>query len=82
MQAEPEQVVGLVGVLDEVLELVQDVPVQESEEQPVGMQCVGEAEPGADEQFEEVFQGPHGGWWPLPEGARERPGDQQRYRVG
>jgi hypothetical protein len=27
------------------------------------------AEPDADEQFEEVFQGPQGGWWPLPEGA-------------
>ena len=74
MQAEPEQVVGLVGVLDEVLELVQDVPVQESEEQPVGVQCVGRAEPGADEQVEEVFQGPQGRWRPSPEGAGQRPG--------
>jgi hypothetical protein len=60
VQAEPEQVVGLVGVVgvvDEVLYLVEDVSVQESEEQPVGVQCVGGAEPGADEQFEEVFQG-------------------------
>ena len=57
MQAEPEQVLGLVGVVDEVLELVEDVSVQESEEQPVGVQCVGGAEPGADEQFKEVFQG-------------------------
>ena len=44
MQAEPEQVFGLVGVVDEVLELVEDVPVQESEEQPVGVQCVGGAD--------------------------------------
>jgi hypothetical protein len=44
------------------------VSVQESEEQPVGVQRVGGAEPGADEQFEEVFQGPQGGWWPLPGG--------------
>jgi hypothetical protein len=36
VQAEPEQVVGLVGVVDKVLQLVEDVPVQESEEQPVG----------------------------------------------
>ena len=42
--------------------------MQESEEQPVGVQCVGGAEPGADEQFEEVFQRPQGGWRPLPEG--------------
>jgi hypothetical protein len=56
--------------------------VQESEEQPVGVQCAGGAEPGADEQFEEVFQGPQGSWRPLPEGAGEWPGDQQRYRVG
>src|SRR6185369_1609888 len=40
------------------------------------------AEPGADEQFEEVFQRPQGSWRPLPEGAGELPGDQQRYRVG
>ena len=57
MQAEPEQVVGLVGVVDDFLWLVEDVSVQESEEQPVGVQCAGGAEPGADEQFEEVFQG-------------------------
>ena len=56
--------------------------MQESEEQPVGVQCVGGAEPGADEQFEEVFQGPQSGWWPSPEGAAEWPDDQQRYRVG
>ena len=56
--------------------------MQESEEQPVGVQCAGRAEPGADEQFEEVFQRPQGGWRPLPEGAGEWPGDQQRYRVG
>ena len=45
VQAEPEQVLGLVGVVDEVLELVEDVSVQESDEQPVGVQCVGGAEP-------------------------------------
>ena len=31
--------------------------MQESKEQAVGMQCVGEAEPGADEQFEEASRG-------------------------
>ena len=56
--------------------------MQESEEQPVGVPCVGGAGPGADQQFEEVFQRPQGGWRPLPEEAGEWPGDQQRYRVG
>jgi hypothetical protein len=45
VQAEAEQVVGLVGVVDEVLQLVEHVSVQESEEQPVGVQCVGGADP-------------------------------------
>jgi hypothetical protein len=33
VQAKPEQIVGLVGVVDEFLQLVEDVSVQESEEQ-------------------------------------------------
>ena len=45
VQAEPEQVVGLVGVLDEFLELVQDVAVQEAEQGPVDVQGAGSAEP-------------------------------------
>ena len=46
MQAEPEQVVGLLGADGEFLELVQDVAVQESEQGPVDVQGVGFAEPG------------------------------------
>ena len=47
VQAQPQQVVGLVRVLDEFLQLVEDVAVQESEQGPVDVQGVGPAEPGA-----------------------------------
>src|SRR3984885_1989258 len=50
VQAEPQQVVGLVGVDGEFLELVQDVAVQEPEQGPVDVQGVGAAEPGPGEQ--------------------------------
>ena len=53
VQAQPEQVVGLVGVVDEFLELVEDVAVQEPEQGPVDVQGVGGAEPGAGEEGEE-----------------------------
>jgi hypothetical protein len=43
LQAEPEEIVGFLGVVDEVLELVQDVAVQEAEEQPVGLQGVSQS---------------------------------------
>ena len=56
VQAQPEQVVGLVGVIDEFLELVEDVAVQEPEQGPVDVQGVGRAEPGAGEQGEDVLQ--------------------------
>ena len=57
VQAEPEQVVGLVGVLDEFLEFVQDVAVQEPEQGPVDVQGVGSAEPGPGEQGQDVLGG-------------------------
>src|ERR1700678_2295229 len=41
VQAQPEQVIGLVGVLDELLQLIQDVAVQEAEQCPVDVQGVG-----------------------------------------
>src|SRR5260370_42395197 len=50
VQAEPEQGVGLVGVLDEFLGLVQDVAVQEAGQGPVDVQGVGPAESGPGEQ--------------------------------
>ena len=70
VQAQPQQVVGLVRVLDEFLQLVQDVAVQESEQGPVDVQGVGSAEPGACEQGQDVLeraQGAGGGaraGWP------------------
>ena len=45
VQAEPQQVVGLVGVLDEFLELVQDVAVQEPEQGQVDVQASGPLNP-------------------------------------
>src|SRR5580658_702513 len=56
VQAEPEQVVGFFGFLDEFLEFVEDVPVQESEQGPVYVQGVGSGEPGPGEQGEDVFE--------------------------
>jgi hypothetical protein len=71
VQAEPEQVVGFLGVLDEFLELVQDVAAQEPEQGPVDVQGVGAAEPGPGEQGQDVFQRAQGagraqaeGGWP------------------
>jgi hypothetical protein len=46
VQAEPEQVVGLVGVVDEFLQLVVDVSVQEPEEQPADGASLGGPLPG------------------------------------
>ena len=52
MQSETQQVVGLVGVVDAFLEFVQDVAVEESGEQPGGVQRTVVVEAGGDEQFE------------------------------
>ena len=60
VQAEPQQIIGLVGVLDEFLELVQDVAVQEPEQGPVDVQGTGSAEPGSGEQGQDVLQGAQG----------------------
>ena len=56
VQAQPQQVVGLVRVLDEFLQLVEDVAVQESEQGPVDVQRVGPAEAGAGEQGQDVLE--------------------------
>ena len=81
MQAEPQQVVGFLGAVDEFLELVEDVAVQEPEQGPVDVQGVGSAEPGAGEQGQDVFQGPQGARGAQPERGGQRPGDQQRHDV-
>ena len=60
VQAQPQQVVGLVRVDGEFLQLVQDVAVQEPEQGPVDVQGVGSAEPGAGEQDQDVLQGAQG----------------------
>jgi len=56
IQAQPQQVVGLVRVLYEFLQLVEHVTVQEAEEGPVDVQRVESAEPSAGEQREDVFE--------------------------
>ena len=56
MQAEPQQVVGFVWVVDEFLQFVEDVAVQESEQGAVDVQRVGSAEAGPGEQDEDVFE--------------------------
>ncbi len=81
VQAEPQQVVGLVGVVDEFLELVQDVAVQEPEQGSVDVQRVGSAEPGLAEQGQDVFQGAQGAGRAQPERGGQRPGDDQRHDV-
>jgi hypothetical protein len=67
VQAEPQQVVGLVGVDGEFLEFVQDVAVQEPEQGPVDVQGAGSAEPGPGEQGQDVLQGAQGAGRTQPE---------------
>ena len=69
VQAEPQQVVGLVGVLDEFLQLVQDVAVQEPEQGPVDVQGVGPAEPGPGEQGQDVLERAQGAGGRSPSGV-------------
>ncbi len=52
MPAEAEQVVGLLGVLHQLLELVADVTLEEAEEGPVHVQGVDCGDVGADEELE------------------------------
>ena len=56
VQAQPQQVVGLVRVVDEFLQLVEHMAVQEAEQGPVDMQRVGAAEAGPGEQGQDVFE--------------------------
>jgi hypothetical protein len=56
VQAEAEQVVGLIGVLDKFLQLVEDVAVEESEEGSVDVQGVSSAESGAGQEGEDVLE--------------------------
>jgi hypothetical protein len=60
VQAEAEQVVGLLGVVDQFLELVEDVALQESDEGSVDVQRADGAESGAGQQLQDVFQGAQG----------------------
>src|SRR5579862_5065749 len=71
VQAEAQQVVGLVGTDGEFLEFVEDVAVQEAEQGPVDVQGVGTAEPGPGEQGQDVFQRAQGA-----EGAQPERGGQ------
>ena len=55
MVIEPEYVVGFLGSLDDLLQLVEDVAVQETEQHPVNVQGIVAGEPGRGEQGEDVF---------------------------
>jgi hypothetical protein len=69
VQAQPQQVVGLVGVVDEFLQFVQDVTVQEPEQGPVDVQGVGSAEAGPGEQGQDVFERAQGAGGRSPSGV-------------
>jgi hypothetical protein len=81
VQAQPQQVVGLVRVVDEFLQLVEDMAVQEPEQRPVNVQGVGATEPGAGEQGEDVFERAQGTGGTQGQRGGQRPGDQERHHV-
>ena len=81
VQTEPKWVVGFLGPLDDLLQLVEDVAVQVAEQYPVDVQRVVAGEPGAGEQGEDVFQWPPHSRGPLPERGAQRAGNQQRQHV-
>jgi len=56
VQAQAQQVVGLLRVLGEFLEFVEDVAVQEAEQDTVDVQGIRSAEAGAGEQRQDVFE--------------------------
>ena len=64
VQTEPKDVVGFLGPLDDLLQLVEDVAMQVAEQHPVDVQRVVADEPGGGEQDEDVFQ------WPQHFGGR------------
>ena len=81
VQAQPQQVVGLVRVLDQFLQLVEHMTVEEAEQSPVDVQRVGAAEPGPGEQLEDVLERAQGAARTERERGGQRPGDQQRDHV-
>jgi hypothetical protein len=81
VQAQSQQVVGLVRVIDEFLQLVEDMAVQEPEQGPVDVQGVGAAEPGVSEQGEDVLKRAQGARGTQGQRGGQRPGDQQRHHV-
>ena len=62
VQAQAQQVVGLVGVLDEFLQFVEDVAVQEAEQGTVDVQGVRPAEACAGQQRQDVSSGRRVPW--------------------
>ena len=66
MQAQAQYIVGLLGSLDHLLQLGEDVAVQVSEEHPVDVQGIGPAEAGGGEQRRTSSSGRSipGGRWP------------------
>jgi hypothetical protein len=81
VQAQPQQVVGLVRVLDDLLQLVEYVAVEEAEQGPVDVQRVGTAEPGPGEQLEDVLERAQGAARAERQRGGQRPGDEQRDHI-
>ena len=69
VQAQAQQVVGLVGVLDEFLQFVEDVAVQEAEQGTVDVQGVRPAEACAGQQRQDVFERAQGALGAEPSGV-------------
>ena len=81
VQAETEQVVGLLGVLDQFLQLVEDVAVEEPEKGTVDVQGISSAESGVRQQGENVLEGAQGATGPQAKRRGQGPGDQQRHHT-
>ena len=79
VQAEPEQVVGLVGVDYQFLEFVEDVTVEEAEVGAIDAQGVGGCETDADEQLEEPLEGPKCSQGSHAQRSGQRSCDEQRH---
>src|SRR5450759_4991252 len=84
MQAESEQIVRLLVVLDEFLEFVEHVTLNEAVERSIDVQGIDVGEASADEQLQDGFQLSQRAQRPLCERGGQRPGHQERndVRVG
>ena len=69
VQAQAQHIVGLLGSLDHLLQLGEDVAVQVTEEHPVDVQSICAAEADGSEEGEDVLQWPQHPRRPLANGV-------------